>query len=64
MDFQESHNALFRAIAPSMECLLAENAELKAELEALKKQYDLVIFTLENNIDSVLRVVREGRSEL
>lgn len=43
--------------------LINENEELKAELYALQQRYNRILTDLQNSVESVLRIAREGKSE-
>jgi len=56
--------AYLRAIEPDAEeDLSKENERLKAELDALQQRHNRVLTALQDSVDSVLRIAREGKSE-
>lgn len=65
MDSDEFRNAYLRAFlqTPQEQILIEENKRLKADLYALQTKYNRVLNDLQNSIDSVLRIAREGKSE-
>ena len=57
-------DAYLRATQPQQhEELINENEELKAELNALQQRYNRILTDLQNSVESVLRIAREGKSE-
>lgn len=63
-DFSEMKKAYLNAIGfQDADELTEENTRLKHELEALQTRFDRVIHSLQDSIDSVLRVAREGKSD-
>ena len=62
-DFEEMKNAYLRALDPDIHELQKENEHLKAELDALRTKYNRVLTTLQDSVESVLRVAREGKTE-
>ena len=43
--------------------LIEENTRLKQQLYALQKKQDAVLSSLQDSVDSILRLAREGKSE-
>lgn len=43
--------------------LIEENTRLKNELDALQKRFDRILLSMQDSIDSILRVAREGKSD-
>jgi regulator of replication initiation timing len=43
--------------------LIEENTRLKNELDALQKRLDRILLSMQDSIDSILRVAREGKSD-
>lgn len=62
-DFEEMKNAYLRALDPNTYELQKENERLKAELDALRTKYNRVLTTLQDSVELVLRVAREGKAE-
>ena len=62
-NFDEMKNAYLRALDPLYTELQKENERLKAELDALQNKYNRVLTTMQDSIESVLRVAREGKTE-
>jgi len=46
-----------------VEVLTEENFQLKKELNALNERYDRMLSTLQDSIETVLRVAREGKAD-
>ena len=46
-----------------VEVLTQENFQLKKELNALNERYDRMLSTLQDSIETVLRVAREGKAD-
>lgn len=44
--------------------LIDENTRLKQQLYALQKKQDAVLSTLQDSVESILRLAREGKSEI
>jgi len=64
MDIDAMRQAYLRAIEPDAEeDLSKENERLKAELDALQQRHNRVLTALQDSVDSVLRIAREGKSE-
>ena len=64
MDFEEMSKAYNNAISLDLvEVLTQENFQLKKELNALNERYDRMLSTLQDSIETVLRVAREGKAD-
>jgi|LauGreDrversion4_2_1035121.scaffolds.fasta_scaffold70285_5 ABC-type phosphate transport system auxiliary subunit len=63
-DFEEMKSALMRALDDTHHELKKENERLKAELNALQQRYDRVLITLQDSVEHILRVAREGKTEV
>ncbi len=46
-----------------VEVLTEENFQLKKELNALNERYERVLSSLQDSIETVLRVAREGKAD-
>ena len=44
--------------------LIDENTRLKQQLYALQKKQNAVLSTLQDSVESILRLAREGKSEI
>lgn len=64
MDVEEMRKAYLRALGHSSEDLIQENTRLKLEINALQQKLERLISTFESSVESVLRVAREGKSEV
>ena len=47
----------------SEEDLIEENNKLKARLNTLQQRYDMLIISVENSVEAILRIAREGKSD-
>ena len=47
----------------SEEELIEETNKLKAKLNALQQRYDMLIISVENSVEAILRIAREGKSD-
>lgn len=64
MDFKEMSKAYINATSLDLvEVLTEENFQLKKELNALNERYDRMLSTLQDSIETVLRVAREGKAD-
>jgi hypothetical protein len=64
MDFDEMSKAYINATSLDLvEVLTEENFQLKKELNALNERYDRMLSTLQDSIETVLRVAREGKAD-
>jgi hypothetical protein len=64
MDFEEMSKAYINATSLDLvEVLTEENFQLKKELNALNERYDRMLSTLQDSIETVLRVAREGKAD-
>ena len=45
------------------EDLIEENNKLKARLNTLQQRYDMLIISVENSVEAILRIAREGKSD-
>jgi len=64
MDFEEMSKAYINATSLDLvEVLTEENFQLKKELNALTERYDRMLSTLQDSIETVLRVAREGKAD-
>jgi len=64
MDFDEMSKAYSNATSLDLvEVLTEENFQLKKELNALNERYDRMLSTLQDSIETVLRVAREGKAD-
>lgn len=63
-DFEEMKSALMRALDDTHHELEKENEKLKAELNVLQQRYDRVLVTLQESVEHILRVAREGKTEV
>lgn len=65
MDISENRQAYLRAIEQEPLANLQDDyAKLKADYEALQIRYERVLDTAQRSYEAVLRVAREGKSEL
>lgn len=62
-DFDEMRSAYIRALDPEYKDIKEQNEKLKVELDALQKKYNRVLTALQDSVESVLRVAREGKTE-
>lgn len=62
-DFEEMKNAYVRALTPDYQELKKENERIKNELHALHQKYERVLVALQDSVESVLRVAREGKTD-
>jgi hypothetical protein len=64
MDFDEMSKAYDNATSLNIvEVLTEENFQLKKELNALNERYERVLSSLQDSIETVLRVAREGKAD-
>jgi hypothetical protein len=64
VDFDEMSKAYINATSLDLvEVLTEENFQLKKELNALNERYDRMLSTLQDSIETVLRVAREGKAD-
>jgi hypothetical protein len=64
VDFDEMSKAYINATSLNLvEVLTEENFQLKKELNALNERYDRMLSTLQDSIETVLRVAREGKAD-
>jgi hypothetical protein len=64
MDFDEMSKAYNNATSLNIvEVLTEENFQLKKELNALNERYERVLSSLQDSIETVLRVAREGKAD-
>lgn len=63
MDIDATRQAYLRAIGFEDEnALRKEYEELKAEYQALKARYERIVNAVENSVETVLRIAREGKT--
>lgn len=63
-DFAAMRKAYLDAIGyEDINDIKEENARLRHELETLQARFSMVILSLQDAIDGVLRVAREGKSD-
>lgn len=64
MDSYEMKKAYLSAMGyTSEEELIEENNKLKAKLNTLQQRYDMLIISVENSVEAILRIAREGKSD-
>lgn len=64
MDSEAWREAYLRAIeTPQYEDLRKENDQLKADLDVLQQRLNRILTALQDSVESVLRIAREGKSE-
>lgn len=66
MNFEDMRAAYLRALNmhdKTYQELNEENEQLKRELHALHDKNDRILSTIQNAVDSVLRISREGKSD-
>ena len=64
MDTHEMRKAYLSAMGyTSEEELIEETNKLKAKLNALQQRYDMLIISVENSVEAILRIAREGKSD-
>jgi hypothetical protein len=64
MDNYEMKKAYLSAMGyTSEEDLIEENNKLKARLNTLQQRYDMLIISVENSVEAILRIAREGKSD-
>ena len=65
MDNLEQHQAYLRALEHTpLTSLQDDYSKLKANYEALQARYARVLDTVERSNEAILRVAREGKTEL
>lgn len=63
MDIEATRQAYLRAVGlEDTDALRKEYEELKAEYYALKARYDRIVNAVENSVETVLRIAREGKT--
>jgi hypothetical protein len=64
MDTHEMKKAYLSAMGyTTEEDLIEENNKLKARLNTLQQRYDMLIISVENSVEAILRIAREGKSD-
>lgn len=65
MESTDLYQAYLNAVGFTDEHALRQKyAELKVKYEELQKRYERILDAVENSIEAVLRIAREGKSEL
>lgn len=65
VDIEATRQAYLRAIGEdkTYQELVDENARLRIELETLHKQNERIITAIQDNVDAILRIAREGKTD-
>jgi len=65
VDIEATRQAYLRATQPekTYEELAEENTRLRTELEALQKRNERIITAIQDNVDAILRIAREGKTD-
>lgn len=65
VDIEATRQAFLRAIGEdkTYQELADENARLRIELETLHKQNERIITAIQDNVDAILRIAREGKTD-
>ena len=65
MDVEETRKAYLRALGhEDIDAIRNEYAQLKAEYEALQQRHNRVLDALQGSVDAILRIAREGKTDL
>jgi len=65
VDIEATRQAYLRAIGEEKthEQLNEENTRLRTELETLQKRHERIITAIQDNVDAILRIAREGKTD-